>query len=717
MTTQEKAREYLAKGWEVVPMPKGTKTPLIKEWDKLKITEQELPEYFNNGQNIGVKLGKYSKWLTDIDLDCKEAIQVADYFLPSTDAIFGRETRPRSHWLYYCLDSVYIKFQFKDTTICEIRSTGRDGGAFQTVFPPSIHPEGDIYIWDKEGEPRAIPFNLLKRAVAKLASCVLLARNYPGRGVRQDTFLALTGWLGLNRWSEEEIEDFIKALCILTQDEETRTRLGQIQITLRKIEDGKKVTGYPTLKNYIPEEILKKVSDWLEFKPKREEQNQPQVVFYNKFYPRLFSPDIRNNFEFWWQGGREPLYWFDEAEGLWREDGEEKIAIELRENIKELNEDMKKRYVIDEVVIDIKQSSWKGKPLPEPPVNLIPLQNGVYDLKGGFLRDYQKEDFFTWKLPWNYSPEAKSKLIIPLIESFLPEEETITLYELLAYCLYRGYPYQKFFILYGRGSNGKGLFARIIERLLGQDNISHVTLGEIQRDRFSGSRLYQKLANVCGELEYEEIKNTGLLKQLCGGDYLEKDRKYREPIKFQNYAKLIFLTNEIPRSTDTTEAFYRRLFLIEFPKVFKENPELEVKVAEADSEEYEALLYKVLRTLQNLIKRNFIFTHHKTMEKNKELYLKLSSPLETFIDEFCEITYNQEDFIFKYEFRDKLNNWLQEKGLRTYEGKARIAQMNSELRALNFEEGQRGDKKWWAWVGIKWKEEDLAPDWDINEKI
>ena len=63
MTTQEKAREYLAKGWEVVPMPKGTKTPLIKEWDKLKITEQELPEYFNNGQNIGVKLGKYSKWL------------------------------------------------------------------------------------------------------------------------------------------------------------------------------------------------------------------------------------------------------------------------------------------------------------------------------------------------------------------------------------------------------------------------------------------------------------------------------------------------------------------------------------------------------------------------------------------------------------------------------------------------------------------------------
>ena len=42
------------------------------------------------------------------------------------------------------------------------------------------------------------------------------------------------------------------------------------------------------------------------------------------------------------------------------------------------------------------------------------------------------------------------------------------------------------------------------------------------------------------------------------------------------------------RALDTTEAFYRRLFLIEFPKKFKENPQLEIKLANADAEEYEA---------------------------------------------------------------------------------------------------------------------------------
>jgi len=705
-----KQQEYLSKGWRIVPIPRGGKAPVIPGWNSLRITEEDFPKYFNNGGNVGVLLGEPSKWLTDIDLDCPEALQVAEYFLPTTEAIFGRESNPRSHWLYYSQNSTTTKFEYLGDSICELRSTGT-----QTVFPPSIHPSGEAYEWNIEGEPRPIPFILLKKAVAKMASCILLARNFPGRNSRQrqDTFLALTGWLGLNHWNEEEIENFIRALCDLTQDEEERTRLGQIKITLRKIEEGKNVTGYPTLKNYIPEDILKKVSEWLEFKPKREEKNQSQVIVISKFYPRVYSTGIRERIDFWWAGKKEPLLWFSEDEGLWREDGEEKIALELRENTKELSEDQKKRFIIDEVVADIKQSTWKGKPLPDPPVELIPLQNGVYNLNSGTLRDYQKEDYFTWKLSWSYNPGAKSKLIIPLINSFLPEEQTITLYELLAYCLYRDYPYQKFFILYGRGSNGKSLFTRIVERFLGVENISHVTLSEIQNDKFAGARLYHKLANVVGELAYEEIRNTGLLKQLCGGDPMEADRKYREPIKFVNYAKLIFLTNEVPRSTDTSEAFYRRPFLIEFPKVFKEKPELETEVSQAGGEEYEALLYKSLKTLQNLIRQNFIFTHHKSMEETRELYLKLSSPVENFIKENCEKTYKQEDFIFKWDFKDRLNKWLQEKGLRTYEGRIRERQLNIELRELNIEEGQKGENKWWAWVGIKWKEgKDLAPDWD-----
>ena len=87
MTTQKKAKQYLSKDWKVLPIPKGSKAPIIKDWPGVNITEEELFKYFSDSENIGVKLGKPSKWLTDIDLDCKEAIQVAEYFLPSAESI------------------------------------------------------------------------------------------------------------------------------------------------------------------------------------------------------------------------------------------------------------------------------------------------------------------------------------------------------------------------------------------------------------------------------------------------------------------------------------------------------------------------------------------------------------------------------------------------------------------------------------------------------
>ena len=429
-------------------------------------------------------------------------------------------------------------------------------------------------------------------------------------------------------------------------------------------------------------------------------KNGNKIIVVDKFYPRPFTDLLMARYTFWWPGEREPLFWFDSKAGLWREDGQSLVESQLRTSLDALPDVQKKRYVIDEIVADVKGCSWKGQALPEPDVNLIPCANGVYDLRSKRLRNYLADDFFTWKLPWDYNPDALSELVIPLIERFLPKEETVKLYELIAYCLYRAYPYQKIFILYGRGSNGKSLFARILERLLGVDAVSHTSMKEIQRSGFAASELYHKLANICGELEYNEIVDTRLLKQLCGGDTIQADRKYRNPIHFTNYAKLLFLTNEVPGSRDTTEAFYRRLFLIEFPKKFKENPQLEIKLANADAEEYEALLYVTIKQLEKLMEQNFIFTRHKGTDETRELYLKLSSPLQTFIEELCFVTFMQDDFIPKSEFKNRFSDWLQAKGRTAYTWD----RLNREMKGLGYEEGQKGFSRWRSWVGLRWKE-------------
>ena len=92
---------YTARKWNPIPLPFKAKKPTGNEWQKRVIGEADLPQCFNGKQqNVGVVLGPTSNGLTDIDLDCREAVELASHTLPKTDAIFGRASAPASHRLY-----------------------------------------------------------------------------------------------------------------------------------------------------------------------------------------------------------------------------------------------------------------------------------------------------------------------------------------------------------------------------------------------------------------------------------------------------------------------------------------------------------------------------------------------------------------------------------------------------------------------------------------
>jgi hypothetical protein len=145
-TPLEIALDYIERGWSPVPIPHREKGPVIKGWQKLRITAETAPEYFNGKpQNIGVITGDASGDLVDIDLDCPEALQLAHYFLPPT-AVFGRKSTPRSHWLYKCQNpGERLPFQLKSMgMVVEYRAND-----VQSVFPGSTHKEtGEVIRWD-----------------------------------------------------------------------------------------------------------------------------------------------------------------------------------------------------------------------------------------------------------------------------------------------------------------------------------------------------------------------------------------------------------------------------------------------------------------------------------------------------------------------------------------------------------------------------------------
>jgi hypothetical protein len=170
---------YIRRGWRVVPIPSGQKRPVLTGWQHLTMTPEDVPRLFGNGDNVAAILGPTSGELADIDLDCAEALALADGYLPATTAMFGRPTKPRSHRLYVAPGAVYASFADPSDgkTMLELRAPGRDGGAHLTLLPPSI-ADGERREWHSEViAPRPIDARSLCIAAAWLACACLTARH------------------------------------------------------------------------------------------------------------------------------------------------------------------------------------------------------------------------------------------------------------------------------------------------------------------------------------------------------------------------------------------------------------------------------------------------------------------------------------------------------------------------------------------------------------
>tara|TARA_R110000782_G_scaffold30348_6_gene75527 strand:+ start:27064 stop:29274 length:2211 start_codon:yes stop_codon:yes gene_type:complete len=167
------ARWYHARGYAPIPLPAGEKKPVIRGWNTLHLSEDDLPLHFNGTGNIGLLLGEPSGWLVDVDLDCDEAIELAEQYLPPTGAVTGRPSRPGSHRWYVCERAATLKHKdpASGAMLVELRSTGA-----QTVVGPSLHPDGEPYD-PLEGEPAVVPAAMLAACVKALADAVVERRH------------------------------------------------------------------------------------------------------------------------------------------------------------------------------------------------------------------------------------------------------------------------------------------------------------------------------------------------------------------------------------------------------------------------------------------------------------------------------------------------------------------------------------------------------------
>lgn len=199
---------------------------------------------------------------------------------------------------------------------------------------------------------------------------------------------------------------------------------------------------------------------------------------------------------------------------------------------------------------------------------------------------------------------------------------------------------ENWFLLRGRGRSGKGTFFNVIQHILGRDNVSNITLQNLN-DRFKTAELFGKLANIQGDLPSTPLKEGAVstLKSVIGRDYLTVEKKGKDPFSFQSKATMLFGCNKVPQNTgDNSESsFWSKLIILPMDKSDTENVDPFFKTRLISGASLNAVFLWAIDGLKRLIENKFVFTVTDESIQEKEAYKEISSNVIKFALEKCEV--------------------------------------------------------------------------------
>lgn len=268
----------------------------------------------------------------------------------------------------------------------------------------------------------------------------------------------------------------------------------------------------------------------------------------------------------------------------------------------------------------------------------INFQNGMYDLINKKLVNHSPKYFTTAQIHADYIPEDELAVNRD-IEKFLDDvtcknfKRKNALLQIIGYCMTFRTDMQKAFFFYGpTAKNGKSTTIEMINKLIGKENISHVTMKQLS-ERFSSSDLVNKLLNTETEVENDIIRNIELFKKVVTGDELAVEEKYKNRYTINPFAKFIYGTNNLPNLYNVEdEGYYRRLYILPFEKNITKDEEIgfdKNKILNQDAINYlanislkEYLKIKDLKSLENEEESRGIILKYRQSNKSVEVFLQ-----------------------------------------------------------------------------------------------
>lgn len=266
----------------------------------------------------------------------------------------------------------------------------------------------------------------------------------------------------------------------------------------------------------------------------------------------------------------------------------------------------------------------------------IAFRNGVYNITTGELQPFTPDLVILNKIDWNYNPDAYSADVDKMFDRLACGDQSIRalLCEAIGYCFYRRNELRKAFILTGEKQNGKSTYLKLINFLLGRNNVTSLDLAELGQ-RFKPAELFGKLANIGDDIGDDFISNPAIFKKVVSGDPVNVERKGENPFDLKNYSKFLFSANNIPRIKDKSGAVISRLVIIPFNARFtKDDPDFDPYIIYKLTTE-NAMEYLILLGLEGLkrVLNNYAFTESESVVNALTEYEENNNPVLIFFKE------------------------------------------------------------------------------------
>jgi putative DNA primase/helicase len=293
-------------------------------------------------------------------------------------------------------------------------------------------------------------------------------------------------------------------------------------------------------------------------------------------------------------------------------------------------------HIKKEITNRVKELSTTRTDEFDKDLDVINMANGLYNWKTNEFRGHDPEHLSRIQIPVNYDPNAKCSNIMAFLNRVLEPKDVPKILEFIGYCLYREYPIQFAFILFGPGGTGKSTLLSMMRAFVGSENSAVVTPQELAKERFAGADLRGKLLNAPGDVGDNELEQTALIKCLIGTDSVRGQRKFKDSFAFQNYAKQIYGLNKIPPTKDKTSGWYRRVQIIYMSHILGDTEFTTEFLKSLTSDEEMSGLFNVAVGTLRVLMDNKMFTNQTSIEDIRDKYESASRPEETFCETYIE---------------------------------------------------------------------------------